>query len=107
LVDEDTQPQGYPFPRSSSQLSSQSPGGFMRSAKISSPSVFLSESPRHRGESAVDIHSYEYHARPKTLQEIRSRRRFSLPTRAPTPASTSARANMGPFVSQRRAGRMG
>ncbi|KIM48154.1 hypothetical protein M413DRAFT_439878 [Hebeloma cylindrosporum] len=111
LVDVDTQlAQEYNFPRPGSAVSSQRPGRFMRSAKISSPSVALSEYPNHQTGSAVDdIHSYDYHARPKTLQEIKSRRRFSLPafSRASTPAGTSARANIGLFASERTAGHIG
>jgi hypothetical protein len=111
LVDIDTQPaQGYDFPRPASAVPSQRRGRFMRSAKFSSPSVALSEYPNYQAGSAVDdIHSYDYHARPKTLQEIKSKRRFSLPafSGASTPAGTSARANIRLFGSERKAGHMG
>lgn len=110
LVDVDTHlAQGYDFPRPASAVSSQRRGRFMRSAKISSPSVALSEYPNYQVGSAVDdIHSYDYHARPKTLQEIKSKRRFSLPafSGASAPAGTSARANIRLFGSERKAGHM-
>lgn len=111
LVDVNTQPaQEYNFPRPASAVSSRRRGRFMRSAKISSPSVALSEYPNyHTGSVVDDIHSYDYHARPKTLQEIKSRRRrFSLPvfSGASAPASTSARANISRFASGRKAGHM-
>lgn len=110
LVDVDTQlPQGYDFPRPASPVSSQRPGRFMRSTKISSPSVVLSEYPNHQAASTVDdIHSYEYHARPKTLQEIKSKRRFSLPafSGASAAAGTSARTNTRLFGSERKPGHM-
>jgi hypothetical protein len=110
LVDVDTQlAQGYDFPRPASAVSSQRRRRFMRSAKISSPSVALSEYPNYQAGSAVDdIHSYDYHARPKTLQEIKSKRRFSLPafSGASASAGTSARANIRLFGSERKAGHM-
>ena len=110
LVDVDTQPaRGYDFPRPASVVSSQRRGRFMKSAKISSPSVALSEYPNYQAGSRVDdIHSYDYHARPKTLQEIKSKRRFSLPafSGASTPTGTSARANIRIFGSERNAGHM-
>jgi hypothetical protein len=107
LVDVDTQlAQEYNIPRPAS-VSSQRRGRFVRSAKISSPSVALSDYPNYHAGSAVEnIHSYDYHARPKTLQEIKSRRRrFSLPafSGASAPAGTSARANISPFTSDRKA----
>jgi len=98
LVDVDTQlAQGYNFPLPASPRR----GGFMRRAKVSSPSVALSEYPSYQAGSVVDdIHSYDYHARPKTLQEIKSRRRFSLPVFSGASAPASARA-------KRKAGHMG
>lgn len=57
--------------------------GFQRSLKTSLPSSQYS--PYRQGTmtqnstASIDKRSYEYHARPKTLEEVRSKRRFSLP----------------------------
>ena len=51
-----------------------------KSAQFSTPSLEQSFSPGDT--SLVDVnekYTYEYHARPKTLKEIKSQRRFSLP----------------------------
>ncbi|KAF9056218.1 hypothetical protein BJ165DRAFT_492037 [Panaeolus papilionaceus] len=62
--------------------------GMPRSVKLSTPSVAFSSmhdsnSTRTRTNSNLNLEdklTYEYHARPKTLDEIRSKRRFSLPS---------------------------
>jgi len=104
LVDVDTQlTQGYNFPRPASPRR----GGFMRRAKVSAPSVVLSEYPSYQAGSVVDdIHSYDYHARPKTLQEIKSRRRFSLPAFSGASAA-AATAKIGLVTPERKARHMG
>jgi len=43
------------------------------------PSFGQSFSPSLADDKVDEKHTYEYHARPKTLKEIKSQRRFSLP----------------------------
>ena len=54
----------------------------LSSTKSSTPSFGHSFSPEdtsHTGSNINEKYTYEYHARPKTLKEIKSQRRFSLP----------------------------
>jgi len=54
-----------------------------RPKKSSIPSIgqsFSIEDTSHTDSNPDEKHTYEYHARPKTLKEIKSQRRFSLPT---------------------------
>ncbi|KAF8973974.1 hypothetical protein BDZ97DRAFT_1912417 [Flammula alnicola] len=106
--DADMPPLSQPFPRTPSPSSSfNRHGGFQRMAKISTPSVALSYTPEYTvgrtTSTANDRYTYEYHARPKTLEEIRSKRRFSLPTfaGASSPNMLAAR-HLNPLSSTRR-----
>jgi hypothetical protein len=112
----DTQSSFQNFPRitSPSFSSVDKPPAFRRTVKTSSPSVALSYTPDYtvaRGSGSTHVpdekYTYEYHARPKTLQEIRSKRRFSLPAfaRPSSPVPPNARtANPMRSTKQRRAG---
>ncbi|KAF9481380.1 hypothetical protein BDN70DRAFT_876339 [Pholiota conissans] len=110
-VDNDASFHRHDFPRMASEsvLSLENHHAFRRTAKTSSPSVALSSTPNYTisGCSSGEKYTYEYHARPKTLQEIRSKYRFSLPTFArptsPTPPN-SRTINPIPSMRQRRAG---
>ncbi|KAH9486886.1 hypothetical protein JR316_0000951 [Psilocybe cubensis] len=79
-----------PSPREVSPWSFVRRRGMQREPKMSLPTM---PNPEHRSQrivqsstTSVDKHSYEYHARPKTLEEIRSKRRFSLPVFSGPPA---------------------
>lgn len=79
-----------PSPREASPWSFVRRRGMQREPKMSLPTM---PHPEHQSQrivktstTSVDKHSYEYHARPKTLEEIRSKRRFSLPAFSGPPA---------------------
>lgn len=79
-----------PSPRETSPWSFVRRHGMHREPKMSLPTF---PHPEHRSgrivktsTTSVDKHSYEYHARPKTLEEIKSKRRFSLPAFSGPPA---------------------
>lgn len=72
---------------------------YRRSTKASIPSLgqgFSPEDISHIDSHIDEKHTYEYHARPKTLKEIKSQRRFSLPLAfvgAPSRATSTKRNN--------------
>lgn len=106
--------QNFPRITSPSFSSVDKRPAFRRTVKTSSPSVALSCTPDYtvaRGSGSTHVpdekYTYEYHARPKTLQEIRSKRRFSLPAfaRPSSPVPPIVRtANPVHSANQRRAG---
>ena len=62
---------------------------------------FRPEDNSHTDNGVDEKYTYEYHARPKTLQEIKSQRRFSLPTGlvgTPFRATPSTKHNVTPSV---------
>lgn len=98
--------QRFPQMTSPSFSSVERPSTFRRSAKTSSPSVALSYTPEYTAGRSMQTSdeklSYEYHSKPKTPQDIRSRRRFSLPAFAATSSSSSPTNNVGPAPPTRR-----
>ncbi|KAF8807454.1 hypothetical protein BYT27DRAFT_7189527 [Phlegmacium glaucopus] len=71
-----------------------------RSTKSAVPSIgqsFNVEDTSHADNNIDEKYTYEYHARPKTLKEIKSQRRFSLPMAFggnPSRATSSTKRNI-------------
>ncbi|KAJ3507712.1 hypothetical protein NLJ89_g6152 [Agrocybe chaxingu] len=97
--------QGFPQPQTPSQ-SSIYRRPFTRSLKLSSPSVALSYTPdrtsNYPASSVEERFTYEYHARPRTLSEIKSKRRFSLPTIFTKPTASRPNSSSGRTVNASR-----
>ncbi|KDR85044.1 hypothetical protein GALMADRAFT_313409 [Galerina marginata CBS 339.88] len=79
-------------------------GIFQRSAKMSTPSVAFSSrteiASTSRTPSVNKKYPYEYHARPKTMEELRrSKRRFSLPTFTGPASGSNTSAAKNPHTS--------
>ncbi|CAA7266485.1 unnamed protein product [Cyclocybe aegerita] len=97
--------QGFPQPQTPSQ-SSIYRRPFTRSLKLSSPSVALSYTPdrtsNYPASSVGERFTYEYHARPRTLSEIKSKRRFSLPTIFTKPTVSRPNSSSGRTINASR-----
>ncbi len=99
--------QRFPQMTSPSFSSVERPSTYVRSAKTSSPSVALSYTPGYTAGRSMQTSdeklSHEYHSKLKTPQDVRSRRRFSLPAFTATPTSSpSPTNNTGPAPPTRR-----